>query len=76
MAKRGRPLSSDWVDTPTAICKLNISRDHLTKLKTDGTLKEGIHWRDIRSKNATRARYRWHYPRIDQLLSIPPEKRG
>lgn len=76
LKKRGRPLSPEWVDTATAIASLGICRDHLIHLKDDGILKQNIHWRDIRRKDAYRATYRWHLERCNQVLDIPPEKRG
>jgi hypothetical protein len=73
--KRGRPLSKDWLSTSEAASELGISRGHLLNLKSDGTFKNGKHFRDIRRTNAMRATYRWHLPTLQKILDLGPEVR-
>jgi len=71
-----RKPSSEWVNTKTAAELLSCSPDHLLNLRTDGVLKAGKHWRDIRRRNAARATYRWHVEHCGEALGIAPEKRS
>ncbi|MEG3838910.1 hypothetical protein [Microcoleus sp. herbarium14] len=71
----GRPLSSDWVSTSTAAHELGVSRGHLLHLKSDGTFKQGKHFRDIRRTNSMRATYKWNLPALQKILDKGPEVR-
>jgi len=71
----GRPLAKDWTSTSKAASELGISRNHLLKLKADGTLKQGKHFRNIQRTNAARATYKWHLPNISKTLDLGPEIR-
>ncbi len=73
--KVGRPLSSDWVSTSEAAYTLGVCRGHLLHLKTDGTFKQGKHFRDIRRTNAMRATYKWNLPALQKILDKGPESR-
>lgn len=71
----GRPLSKDWISTSDAANELGISRNHLLNLKTDGTFKQGKHFRDIRRTNSMRATYKWNLPALQKILDKGPEFR-
>jgi len=75
MLKRGRPLSENWVSTSDAASELGVSRGHLLNLKTDGTFKQGKHFRDVRRTNAMRATYKWNLPALQKILDLGPEVR-
>lgn len=64
----GRPLSSDWVSTSNAAQELGVSRGHLFNLKSDGTFKQGKHFRDVGRTNAMRATYKWNLPALMKVL--------
>lgn len=70
-----RSLSSEWVTTAIAASALGVSRDHLCKLRDEGLLKNGKHWRNIARPGAARATYRWHIKRVELALETPFEKR-
>jgi hypothetical protein len=67
---------SDWVTTAAACQRLGISDKHLWKLRDEGLLKRGTHWRNIARPQAARPTYRWHLKNCEQALEIPPEMRG
>ncbi|MEG4579340.1 hypothetical protein QUA71_06855 [Microcoleus sp. MON1_C5] len=71
----GWPLSSYWVSTSDAAQELGISRGHLLHLKTDGTFKQGKHFRDVRRTNTNRATYKWNLPALQIILDKGPEVR-
>ncbi|MEG4815611.1 hypothetical protein [Microcoleus sp. K5-D4] len=71
----GLSLSKDWVSSSDATTALGISIRHLYHLKTDGTFKQGKHFRDIRRTNSMRATYRWNLPAIQKILDKGPEIR-
>lgn len=65
----------DWLPTSAAAKELGFSQKHLSRLRGEGLLKAGKHWRDIRRPNAARATYHWHVKRIAEVLGIAPERR-
>ncbi|MGG6293812.1 hypothetical protein ACQ4M4_05250 [Leptolyngbya sp. AN02str] len=67
---------SPWVSTAAVCEELGISSDHLYRLRADGTLKPGHHWKNIGRATAARATYRWHLQRCDDALSLPLENRS
>lgn len=67
---------SDWVTTAIACEKLGISIKHIWRLRDEGLLKQGQHWRNIARPQAARPTYRWHLKRCEEALEIPPEVRG
>lgn len=67
-SKRGRPLGSDWKPTPAVLSALGLSRFHLYRLRDDGVLKQGEHWRNI-SPTAGRPCYRWNLSKIEAVLN-------
>jgi hypothetical protein len=72
MTKKTSPA---WVPG-TVVCEaLGISADHLARLRTDGLLKEGTHWRNIARPRAARPTYRWHLKRCEQALETPVDSR-
>lgn len=71
MTKKSR---HDWQPTKAACEALNISRDHLWRLRAD--MKEGKHYRNIGRKNAVRPTYQWNIPAIEALLNQPQAKRA
>lgn len=63
---------SDWV-TGTVLCEeLGFSVKHLNRLRQDGFLKEGKHYRSIGRSHARRPTYRYHLKRCETALEIPP----
>lgn len=62
-----RKLSSEWVASSVACQVLGFSIKHLTRLREDGTLKQGTHWRNI-SPTAARPTYRYHLKRCEAVL--------
>lgn len=73
--KAGMLLSKNWISSSDASTKLGISKRHLFQLKTDGTFKQGKHFRDILRTNSMRATYKWNLLTIQQLLDKGPEIR-
>ncbi len=67
---------SDWVTTRVLLNRIAISERHLWRLRDEGLLKQGQHWRNIARPQAARPTYRWHLKRCEQALEIPPEMRG
>lgn len=63
-----------WVSTQEAVKALGVSKTYLYQLRKD-SLKQGIHYRDIRSKNSLRATYKWNIKKIETLLNLGAEKR-
>ena len=63
-----------WVSTKEVLDTLGISKTHLYQLRKE-QFKHGIHYRDLRSKNAMRATYKWNVNQIEQLLNSPAEQR-
>lgn len=70
-----KQLSSAWADTNTAADFLGISPRQLRKLRKEGLLKLGKHYRVTTSATAARPTYRWHCDRCGAALEIPMEKR-
>lgn len=67
---------SDWVTTRELLQKVCISERHLWRLRNEGLLKQGKHWRNIARPQAARPTYRWHLKHCEQALENPPEMRG
>lgn len=67
-AKLGRPLGASWLTTQAVLSALGISRSHLYRLRDDGLLKQGHHWRNI-SPKAGRPCYRWNLRKIEAVLN-------
>jgi hypothetical protein len=66
---------SDWVASGVICQALNISPKHLWRLRDEGLLKQGRHWRNIARPQAARPTYRWHLSRCEQILSQSAESR-
>lgn len=66
---------ADWVATGIMCEALGISDKHLWRLRDEGLLKEGTHWRNIARPQAARPTYRWHLKRCEKALEIPAEQR-
>lgn len=58
-----------WVTGKVAAQQLGFSTYHLDKLRKDGTLKRGTHYRDISRKMAMRPSYRYNLSRIEKDFS-------
>lgn len=69
-----RKLSSDWKTTGATAEALEITRDHLLRLRPE--LKEGKHYRNVGRANAARPTYRWHLARIEAYLNSPQHRRA
>ncbi|GAB4465595.1 MAG: hypothetical protein OHK0037_20520 [Elainellaceae cyanobacterium] len=66
---------SDWVTT-AALCKaLGFGVKHLWRLRDEGLLKQGQHWRNIARPQAARPTYRWHLKRCEEAIETPQELR-
>jgi len=66
---------SDWV-TGTVLCEeLGFSIDHLSRLRQEGLLKEGKHYRNVGRPRSRRPTYRYHLKRCELALEVPPELR-
>jgi len=72
MSKR----KSEWVSTGEACKVLGVGPKHLWRLRDDGLLRQGTHWRNIARPHAARPTYRWHLKRCESALEIKPEARG
>lgn len=68
-------MTEEWVSTAIAAASLGVHRNHLSNLRTDGFLKQGIHWRDVRRSQSARPTYRWHLARVGEALATPAEQR-
>lgn len=66
---------SDWVPSGVVCEKLGISFKHLTRLREEGLLKQGKHYRNIGRPQAARPTYRYHLKRCESALEIPMEVR-
>jgi hypothetical protein len=70
MARRGRPLSSDWQETTDAATALGLTGEQLLRLRLQ-IFSPGKHYR---VKNPTASgkgrRYLWHVSRCEALLSV------
>jgi len=66
----------DWVKGLDLCEAMSISAKHLARLRVDGLLKEGKHWRNIARPKAARPTYRYHLKRCEQALELPEAKRG
>lgn len=69
------PRPSPWVSTAAACDGLSISQWHLRRLRQDGLLVEGKHFRNIARPQAARPTYQWHLANIEALLAKPQSKR-
>lgn len=67
---------SPWKSTPDALTILGFSKSHLYRLREDGTLRRGLHWRDVRRKNSWLASYQWHTANIEKLFMGSPVNPG
>lgn len=66
---------AELLDTTTTAQKLGFSVRHLHRLIEDGTFKNGVHFVDVRRKNAMRATYRWNLEKCKEALSVPVMRR-
>lgn len=64
-----------WVKTGEACRALGIGVKHLWKLRDEGLLKQGTHWRNIARPQAARPTYQWHLAKVEQALETPQELR-
>jgi hypothetical protein len=72
---KGKPISPPWVDTPTLLKSLSISRSTLIRYRRNGVFRLGKHYRIIslpKSKNPT---YRYHLDLCAAELGKPLEQR-
>lgn len=67
---------ADWVASGIICQRLGFGIKHLTRLREEGLLKEGKHWRNIARPQAARPTYRYHIRAVEQALEIPAELRG
>ena len=72
---RGRPRSSEWVDSNTAAAELGIQPRQLRKLRKENFFRVGMHYRIISKPNAGKPRYVWHVDRCAAALETPLEER-
>ncbi len=63
-----RPLSKDWMETKPAAKELGISFWLLRKLRRDGALKGGTHYR-VKNPQSEKPQYLWHVGRIAKLMT-------
>ncbi|HEY9634532.1 MAG TPA: hypothetical protein V6D14_14060 [Coleofasciculaceae cyanobacterium] len=68
-------LSSPWLGTSSAAAALGITPQHLRRLRNDGLLKPGKHYKNIARPGAARQTYRWHLTHCSQALDVAAEKR-
>jgi predicted ArsR family transcriptional regulator len=73
MAKRQTP--KDWISAQAVGQALGMTPKHLYRLRDEGLLKAGFHYRNIARPQAARPTYRWHLVRIEQALELPQELR-
>jgi hypothetical protein len=66
----------DWVKGLDLCEAMSFSAKHLARLRVDGLLKEGKHWRNIARPKAARPTYRYHLKRCERTLELPGAKRG
>jgi hypothetical protein len=66
---------TQYVKTDELIKVLGCDRDHLLALIKDGSLRIGIHFLDLRSKNSNRAVYRWNLENCLNHFATPPDDR-
>ncbi len=69
-----RKLSSAWQNTRDTAKALEITRDHLLRLRPE--LTEGKHYRNVGRANAARPTYRWHLAKIESYLNSPQHRRA
>lgn len=72
---RGRPRSSEWLDSNTAAKELGITPRRLRQLRKDGLFRLGMHCRIISKPDTDKPRYRWHVDRCAAALETPLEER-
>lgn len=58
-----------WQPTTAAAKSLNISPNHLRRLRDAGYFKRGTHYRDISHPGAKRSHYQWHIQKISALIN-------
>lgn len=59
-------VSSVWVSGSVLAEALGISQSYLNKLRREGELKKGVHYRSIGRKMALRPSYRYHLKNIER----------
>lgn len=67
---------ADWVSSGIICENLGISGKHLARLREEGLLKEGKHYRNIARPQAARPTYRYHLKLVEKALEVPAELRG
>ncbi len=67
---------SEWLTTRRASELLGVSIKHLWKLRDEGLLKQGKHWRNIARPMAARPTYRWNVKACEKQLEIDAAYRG
>lgn len=65
MAKTDR---SQWVSGKVAAQSLGCSIYHLDRLRREGILKKGVHYRNIARKMAGRPTYRYNLQRLKEVF--------
>lgn len=68
--KVDRP-AHQWVATDLAAAELGLTPRQLRKLRAEGLMKAGKHYRCLNPKSS-KPRYLWHVQRIESLL-VPEE---
>jgi hypothetical protein len=66
----------EWFDTDPAYSMIGVRSARRLRAKVlNGTLRQGIDWRDDREPGAERPSYRFHVENCKKRLAVPPEKR-
>ena len=64
-----------WLPTKQASEALDLSPIHLRRLRHDGLLQIGKHYRNIARPQAVRPTYQWNVDAIEALLAKPQSHR-
>jgi hypothetical protein len=71
---KGTNIMSKFVSSTIAAKELSISSEYLRGMIPHW--KYGIHYRDVRNPNATRAAWQYNLEEINKWFAIKPEKRS
>ena len=69
--------NQQWFKTSEAAAQIDVTPQHLRRLRADGFLKVGKHWINVRRSNHARASYRWHVANcISALTELEKNERS
>jgi hypothetical protein len=52
--------NNQWFRTTEAAAQIDVTPQHLRRIRADGLLTAGKHWINVRRSNHVRPSYRWH----------------